>query len=425
MNSLQLRCETIKRIAMNQGEIPQWLKPNLVGYWSGQKRGNVYYPLTNLVTNGNFAGGTTGWATTVSNASVESNTLYNTGTGAGATPYINQTTVNLIANHKYCLIARVRVTSANAIRIQIKITSVSGDIGEYNQMSPVQNQWYTMILAKDNVSYTTSLQVRIAHWYADAATASGKVMEVQNVMTYDLTAIFGAGNEPTAAEMDAILAADGTPYWDGTRNVLCNPNGKYFWYGENGRHMKMSNLAYAAGSNLDANGFDVDGVDDYGSIADSAATRLTGGGTLMAWIKPRGLGEATVGRIFDKSTGNNGENGYFMSMYPDNKLRGRINNTTETISTINAITLNIWNFAVYTFNMSGKRLYVNGINVTNIGGTDSNMPPNVAGNVYIGNHNTTSFSFNGLIDKPMIINRALTQAEVQQIFGMTRRYYGV
>lgn len=432
MNALQLRSEAIKRMAMNQGDIPSWLKPNLVGYWSGQKRENVYYPLTNLVTNGNFVDGTTGWAVgTSATIAVVETILSITATGSYAYGSTNYVTSLAAANGKKIYIrAKCKVTSANCTNIFVNMTgSTGGNVLYFSQTTPTQNTVYTVSgITTCDATMTGNINIEFRHSYADATTANGKVMEVQNVMAFDLTAIFGAGNEPTAAEMDAILAADGTSYWDGARNVLCNPNGKYFWYDAsgNGRHVKMSNLAYAAGSNLDANGFDVDGVDDYGSIVDSAATRLAQGGTLCAWIKPRTLGEFSGGRIFDKSTSASVSNGYAFAVNPSNVLFFRINAGVGLVSVNDAVAIGKVQFTVVTFNASGRHIYVNGTDVTASGGDQTALPPDAAGPVCIGNRaDVTDRTFDGLIDRPMIINRALTQAEIQNLYGITRKYYGV
>lgn len=422
MNSLQMRCEAIKRIAMSRDEIPSWLKPNLVGYWSGQKRDNVYYPLTNLVTNGNFANGTMGWSASGINAGSVS-TQVDGVVGTYAQFAANEVAsgivqpIGLTAGHIYYFTARLK-TSVLRVSVRLYADGAFKAILIYTDAST-----FTRLSAIRTSDGTENRLLICAE-----ASSGDRIIGATDILCHDLTAIFGAGNEPTAAEMDAILAADGTPYWDGTRNVLCNPNGKYYWYDAsgNGRHMKMSNLAYAAGSNLDANGFDVDGLDDYGSIADSAATRLTGGGTLCAWIKPRTSGEIS-GKIIDKSVDTTGTSGYTLRYATPRTIAININGSVGlTLSSQNVITFNRWQLVAATFNATGRHIYINGVDVTASGGTETALPPDVAGSIVIGNRaGATDRTFDGLIDKPMIINRALTQAEIQQIFGITRKQYGV
>lgn len=62
----------------------------------------------------------------------------------------------------------------------------------------------------------------VTHTYADAATANGKVANVQYQLLIDLTALFGAGNEPTVAQMDALMAQFPNSWFDGTKNIAEN-----------------------------------------------------------------------------------------------------------------------------------------------------------------------------------------------------------
>ena len=58
--------------------------------------------------------------------------------------------------------------------------------------------------------------ILIRHRYVDAATANGKVMEVQKVLSINLTATFGAGNEPSLGERNLLF----NNYFEGEGNVL-------------------------------------------------------------------------------------------------------------------------------------------------------------------------------------------------------------
>lgn len=229
-------------------------------------------------------------------------------------------------------------------------------------------------------------------------------------------------------EMPKWLGDDLVCYFTGTKLNGWNNSvdAKWFDASGNGRHMAMNNLAWEGNSNLDGYGFNVDGVDDYGSIADSADTRLTQGGTLMAWINPRTLGEGSNGRIIDKSNGDWGTSGYTLHLLPSNAFRCVINSSAATVSTSSVITLNKPQLAAVTFSTLGRHLYINAIDVTASGGTETALPPDVAGTVCIGNRaNATDRTFDGQIDKPRIIKRALTQAEIAQIYQNERRFYGV
>lgn len=160
---------------------------------------------TNLVTNGNFINGDN-WTPSGGTESVANNIYTFTGNGGNTYPYSAQTVASIVVGRKYYLSCKARVTNAVATTIALQYYSTPRIAVNY----PVINQWYKItgvITATE-----TGNRVLFQHTYADAATANGKVMEVQQVLAIDLTALFGAGNEPTQAWCDLNI-----PNWfDGT-----------------------------------------------------------------------------------------------------------------------------------------------------------------------------------------------------------------
>jgi prepilin-type N-terminal cleavage/methylation domain-containing protein len=159
--------------------------------------------LANLITNGDFSNGATGWPAFGSADSVSSNVLTDTGNGTGAVAYVQATVYNTNNNDKYYKSAWARVT--NNVCQNITFRMMNATIADHGIVNPVQNQWYK--ITGISTSTQTTGYFPIWHQYADAATANGKVMQVQNVLVIDLTATFGAGNEPTQAQMDTIMAS--------------------------------------------------------------------------------------------------------------------------------------------------------------------------------------------------------------------------
>lgn len=149
------------------------------------------------------------------------------------------------------------------------------------------------------------------------------------------------------------------------------------------------------------------------SIPDASVLRLTSGGTIGCWIYPISLGGSNTGRILDKSTGVSGTNGYTFIMYTNNSLALLINNAgTGTFSSNNSISLNTWQYVLVEFDNTGRKLYVNLVDVTNTGGSETGLPPDVSGNITIGNKTTTlDRSFNGYIKDVTIFNRKLSSDE--------------
>ena len=175
-------------------------------------------PAQNLVVNGDFSNGTTGWAPTSSTISVASNTLTNTGNGTNVAPRADNTMIaETIVGRKYYTRGRVRVTNPDCLTIRFQVGNIPG----IAVTLPVQNQWYEASVV--TVATGVSNLARLYHYYVDAATSTGKVMEIQRVLYLDLTAIFGAGNEPTAVEMDALLTKYPNSWFNGMVNDLLAP----------------------------------------------------------------------------------------------------------------------------------------------------------------------------------------------------------
>jgi hypothetical protein len=178
-------------------------------------KGQMHIKENNLVVNGDFSNGTNGWDANNSTFTVSSNTLTNIGSGTFLTPQSLQN-LAFIATHKYYISANVRVT--NSVCLSIAIFDTQTDIFK-SQANPIQNTWYR--LGVMGTAGNTNSALIIRHTYVDAVTANGKVMEVQDVSVLDLTALFGAGLEPTQAQCDAMFA-------QGTTNPIGLTNPELF-----------------------------------------------------------------------------------------------------------------------------------------------------------------------------------------------------
>ncbi len=146
---------------------------------------------TNLVTNGDFSNGTTGWTVAVYPTLSVSGGAASVLASGQYDRLMSQFTT--IAGHKYYMAVHVKSDSPN-VRLQYGgagvIKNHSGS-GNYETLRGV-------ITASATNQYIWVVDTRASGWTAfviDRATA------------IDLTTAFGAGNEPTAAQMDAYLAA--------------------------------------------------------------------------------------------------------------------------------------------------------------------------------------------------------------------------
>jgi hypothetical protein len=163
----------------------------------------------NSVTNGDFSNGTTGWSGGGSTIAATNNILTSTGNGTGAYNSVLEILgVKPINTHKYYARCTARVTDAVCWGISLLLDTVSAaQVTVKSILTPTQNinNIYSGIITWANNYETEYLRLKTTATYADAATANGKVMEVQQVFAADLTAIFGAGNEPDQAWCDKYL----------------------------------------------------------------------------------------------------------------------------------------------------------------------------------------------------------------------------
>jgi hypothetical protein len=93
--------------------------------------------------------------------------------------------------------------------------------------NPLINQWYdfTSMMTLPSTA-TGTIRHDTQHFYSSSGVQTGKVMQVDNKVAINLTEAFGAGNEPTQAEMDAIMVQFENSWFDGTVN---RNNEVYTW----------------------------------------------------------------------------------------------------------------------------------------------------------------------------------------------------
>ncbi len=168
-----------------------------------------------------------------------------------------------------------------------------------------------------------------------------------------------------------------------------------------------------------------DGAASYGVVADSTATRMIAGGAITVWTKPLGYGESSTGRIIDKSIDITSTNGYLAYVTTNNVLYFNAGGAaTPLVSFNNAVALSTWQHIAVTFSSTGRHLYVNGVDVTASGGSQTALPPNVAGVVTIGNRSgATDRTFNGYMGQIGIFSRPLIPYEIWQIYNASRVWY--
>lgn len=137
--------------------------------------------------------------------------------------------------------------------------------------------------------------------------------------------------------------------------------------------------------------------------------------TLMGWINPDSFGEANEGRIFD-----NGKTIFFINSTL-NRLRFTSDGGSTQSRADNAISTGQWQHVAVTRNGTMSTLYVNGVDVTDVG--DSGTPASGSTVVFIGNNQAGSRTFDGKMDDVRGYNRILTASEIKSHYLQTRGQY--
>lgn len=143
-----------------------------------------------VITNGNFANGATGWSATAGSGTTTNNTYSLTGTGVSTIVRVHAPiSIPFNEGRKIFVRAKVKVTNSNCSAIRLGLTNTTTASQFVEQSSPLINQTYVLSGVITLTSgYDNNIKIVVQHHYVDNATANGKVMEVQEVMAIDLDA---------------------------------------------------------------------------------------------------------------------------------------------------------------------------------------------------------------------------------------------
>lgn len=154
------------------------------------------FKYSNLTTNGNFIG-TTGWS--VLNSSISSNINELTFLAIATNGQISSATINFENNSKYYMYSIVKA-STNLFTFSVAgVISSSVSHSGSNDYEILDRLWTSTL----NGNY--SLRIR------DSRTSGWDNVYIKNVFVVNLTSLYGAGNEPSAADCANIFRfVDGT-----------------------------------------------------------------------------------------------------------------------------------------------------------------------------------------------------------------------
>jgi RNA polymerase sigma factor (sigma-70 family) len=158
--------------------------------------------------------------------------------------------------------------------------------------------------------------------------------------------------------------------------------------------------------------------------------------TLAAWIKTSNQGD-TWRRVFDKSFtngfslsiggGHTGAGNSFLGK-ADVEIGMRVNNKKGIVRSDQTVTDGQWHHLASTYDGSVETIYVDGVRQRSVAHWTGRVPANsydltIGMNLVDPNpeYNEVGASFDGLIDEPMIYNRALSTNEIKFLFESQRK----
>lgn len=178
--------------------------------------------ILNQIVDDNFGSSTTYWAKnrlTQTNSNNVGHFVTNSSAYAFATFYHSFSAGQLLKNHYYLYSIYARITSGNcsAIRIDhhgVSVTSIS---------NPTLNTWYRLNgivqQTRNNTESTNAFDCVRQYSNTSDIVVDSDTMECMQPMLFDLTLMFGIGNEPTSvsdARVQSLLSQGYIPYNAGT-----------------------------------------------------------------------------------------------------------------------------------------------------------------------------------------------------------------
>jgi hypothetical protein len=156
----------------------------------------------------------------------------------------------------------------------------------------------------------------------------------------------------------------------------------------------------------------------YVEVPDHASLEMTTQVTLAAWIQPSSEPLNHGGRILSK--GQPLIHPYSLLLIANPlQLRSDISNDGMNYDALVAppvLGVGVWTHVAMTFNAGSWKLYVNGSQAASATSSITALYAGGSSPVVIGRHPGGSNYFRGLIDEPMVFNRALSAAEIQSIY---------
>lgn len=179
---------------------PEWQRAQL----DYGKASMIQDKLVNLITNADFSQGSTGWTAVNSTLSVDNGMLkiIGDGTSSSVRAYcgIGFANTNDVIYMKcdYSTIKGSQTPLSSAIQLRSADLTIDNTIS-YDFKDNTLSGVYKATKSYQHVFY-------VLQTYNSPSNASGNGFKIDNVVAYNLTSIFGAGNEPSLEEFERLLA---------------------------------------------------------------------------------------------------------------------------------------------------------------------------------------------------------------------------
>jgi hypothetical protein len=337
----------------------------------------------------------------------------------GVSPVVTLTTgthtVTLKVTDNGGLTATDTVTiTVNATAVDTTPPSVVSVSGMTNSVTVLFSEPVTAASAQTVSNYTinNSVTVTQAVLAADSKTVSLATSAQVNGNSYSITIrniSDTAGNRLTSAVMSYTVSTNLVGYWKFSENAGTTARDSS---GQNNNGILVNSPVWTGYGELSFNG-----SNSYVNCGTAASLNLTGSFTICASINPKSFGESGLGKIVDKGTTTTGFTFYMQQ--DTSSLSFKAQGGSIIYSDTGSIKLNDWQHVAMVYDKIAGQVsfYVDG----QPKGVSSYVtaPLSSASNPLSIGIRTSDLlrCFNGSIDNVRIYNRALSMAEITNVYG--------
>ena len=164
--------------------------------------------------------------------------------------------------------------------------------------------------------------------------------------------------------------------------------------------------------------FNFDGVNDWININNSNSLNPTSQITISAWVNTLAYNVSNASMVVNKGW-DQGPGHYDILIFSSNNKSRFVIGSNIYVESNSNINLNQWTFITVSIDSLTMKIYINGTLENTVLQNNNNSFGTNTDPLYIGKHdyNNAPYYFNGKIDDIGIWNRALTQAEITDLYN--------